>query len=189
MRILVLNGSPRKKGTVATLLKNIADTVSKKHEVEWINVYDLQLRPCIGCMKCRPDGECVLPEDDAHIVGRKIKNADGLIVGTPTHWGNMSSQLKLVFDRNVPVFMGEKPNGFPMPRQKGKRSAIVTACTTPWPFNFIAAESRGAIRAVYEVLHYGGYKIIGKIAYPGTKKALKIPQKLLAKAEKIGHRF
>ena len=77
----------------------------------------------------------------------RYKDADGLIVGTPTHWGNMSAQLKLLFDRNVPVFMGEKPNGFPIPRQKGKSAAIVTACTTPWPFNFIAAESRGAIRA------------------------------------------
>jgi len=36
-------------------------------------------------MKCRPDGECSLPEDDAHRVGRKIKEADGLIVGTPTY--------------------------------------------------------------------------------------------------------
>jgi hypothetical protein len=189
MRILILNGSPRKKGTVAALLKNMSDTVSKKHEVEWINVYDLKLKPCFGCMKCRPDGDCVLPEDDGHIVGRKIKNADGLIVGTPTHWGNMSSQLKMVFDRNVPVFMGEKPNGFPIPRQKGKRAVIITACTTPWPFNFIAAESRGAIRAVREVLHYGGYKIIGKVACPGTRKTLEISKKHLDRAVNIGHRF
>jgi len=119
----------------------------------------------------------------------RYKDADGLIVGTPTHWGNMSAQLKLLFDRNVPVFMGEKPNGFPIPRQKGKSAAIVTACTTPWPFNFIAAESRGAIRAVREVLHYGGYKIIGKVVRPGTKKKPEIPQKLLDKAKNIGLRF
>jgi putative NADPH-quinone reductase len=189
MRIVILNGSPRKKGTVATLLKSMSDAVSQKYEIEWIDVYDLKLKPCIACMKCRPDGECILPEDDAHIVGRKIKDADGLIVGTPTHWGNMSAQLKLLLDRNVPVFMGEKPNGLPIRRQKGKRAAIVTACTTPWPFNFIAAESRGAIRAVHEILHYGGYKIVGKIANPGTKAKPQIPQKLLRKAESIGLRF
>ena len=85
--------------------------------------------------------------------------------------------------------MGEKSNGFPIPRQEGKRSAIVTACTTPWPFNFIAAESRGAIRAVREVLHYGGYKIIGKVAKPGSKKNPRISQKLLDKAKSIGLRF
>jgi putative NADPH-quinone reductase len=189
MLVLILNGSPRKKGTVATLLKSISDVVSQRHEVEWIDVYDLKMKTCIACMKCRPDGECVQPEDDAHIIGRKIKDADGLIVGTPTHWGNMSAQLKLLFGRNVPVFMGEKPNGFPISRQKGKPAAIVTACTTPWPFNFIAAESRGAIRAVHEVLHYGGYKIIGKVVKPGTKKNPEIPQKLLDKAKSIGLRF
>ena len=189
MKILVLNGSPRKKGTVATLLKAIADGAAERHEVEWIDVYALKMKPCIACMKCRPDKECVLPEDDAHIVGRKIKDAQGLIVGTPTHWGNMSAQLKLLFDRNVPVFMGEKANGMPIPRQKGKPAVIVTACTTPWPFNFLAGESRGAIRAVHEVLHYGGYKILGKLAKPDSKKKPEISQKLLKRGREMGRRF
>ena len=189
MKIVVLNGSPRKEGTIATLLKAVAKGLAGKHEVEWIDIYSLKMRPCIACMKCRSEEGCTLPEDDAHVVGRKIKNADGLIVGTPTHWGNMSAQLKLLFDRNVPVFMGEKSNGFPIPRQKGKPAVIVTACTTPWPFNFLAAESRGAIRAVREVLHYGGYKISGKVVKPGTKKNQHISQKLLDRAKSLGRRF
>ncbi|MBW1702396.1 MAG: flavodoxin family protein, partial [Deltaproteobacteria bacterium] len=127
--------------------------------------------------------------DDAHIIGKKIKEADGLIIGTPTHWGNMSAQLKLLFDRNVPVFMGEKPNGMPMPKQKGKPAAIITACTTPWPFNFIAAESRGAVRAVKKVLHYGGYKVLGKVVKPGTKKNPEISARLLEKARGLGRRL
>ena len=189
MKILILNGSPRKKGTVATLLKAVVEGINEKHKVEWIDVYDIKMQPCVACMKCRPDGECSLPEDDAHTIGRKINNADGLIVGTPTHWGNMSSQLKLLFDRNVPVFMGEKPNGFPIARHKEKPAAIITACTTPWPFNFIAAESRGAVRAVREVLHYGGYRIIGKVVKAGTKKNPGIAQKLFDKAKSIGRKF
>ncbi|MBA7537689.1 Iron-sulfur flavoprotein [subsurface metagenome] len=178
-QILVLNGSPRKKGTIATLLKAVSEGARENNEIEWIDVYNLKMRPCIACMKCRPDGECVLPKDDAPVIGKKIKEADGLIVGTPTHWGNMSTQLKMLFDRNVPIFMGEKPNGMPIPRQKGKPAVIVTACTTQWPFNVIFAESRGAVHAVREVLHYGGYKIVGKIVKPGTRKNPQIPQKLL----------
>ena len=189
MKVLILNGSPRKEGTVATLLKTLSDSMPEKCQIEWIDIYDLKMKPCIACMKCRPDGDCVLPEDDAHVTGQKIKSADALIVGTPTHWGNMSSQLKLLFDRNVPVFMGEEPNGFPIPRQKGKPAVIVTACTTPWPFNFIAAESRGAIHAVREILHYGGYKIVGKIVKPGTKKIPEISNRLLRKIRKIAQKF
>ncbi len=137
-------------------------------------------------MICREKGVCILPEDDAHRVGKKIQDADALVIGTPTHWGNMSAPLKLLFDRNVPVFMGESPKGMPEPRQAGKRAVIVTACTTPWPFNFILAESRGAIRAVKEVLHYGGYTLLGTVTKPGTKKSKEISSSLKAKAKRLG---
>ena len=60
-----------------------------------------------------------------------------------------------------------------------RNTVIVTACSTPWPFNYIAAESRGAIRAVNEVLHYGGYKLIGKIVKSGTKARPTISNRLL----------
>jgi multimeric flavodoxin WrbA len=113
MNLLVLNGSPRKNGTVSILLKAVADGASEKHKVAWIDVYDLKMKPCIACMKCRPDKTCALTSDNAHTVGQKIKSADGLIVGTPTHWGNMSAPLKILFDRNVPVFLGEQAAGIP----------------------------------------------------------------------------
>jgi len=87
MKILILNGSPRRKGTVATLLKSIANGIDEKQTAEWIDLYDQKMRPCIACMKCRPDEECVLSEDDAHIIGRKIRNAGGLIVGDPHSLG------------------------------------------------------------------------------------------------------
>jgi hypothetical protein len=189
MNILVLNGSYRESGTVASLLEYVTEPLSGEHKVEWIDVSKLNMTYCTTCMVCREKDTCILPEDDAHIVGNKIQEADVLIIGTPTHWGNMSAPLKLLFDRNVPVFMGESPGGVPQPRQKGKRAVVVTACTTPWPFNFILAESRGAIRAVREVLHYGGYKIVGTIAKPGTRKSKEISSPLKAKAKRLGEKL
>ena len=189
MKILVLNGSPRQSGTVSSLLQAVAEPISAEHEIESIDVCKLNMKYCKACMACREKEVCVLPEDDAHIVGKKIKDADALVIGTPTYWGNMCAPLKLLFDRNVPVFMGENPKGMPVPRQKGKRAVIVTACTTPWPFNFIVHESRGAIRAVREVLRYGGYKIVGTITKPGTKKSKKISSSLTAKAKRLGKKL
>jgi len=190
MKIVVLNGSPRKKGTIAGLLGAVAEGARRKgHDIAWVDVYDLHMKPCVSCMKCRPDGACRLPADDAQEVGRKIREADGIVIGTPTHWGNMSSQLKCLFDRNVPVFMGEKQNGMPLPRQKGKQAIVVTACTTPWPFNVIYPESRGAVRAVREVLGSGGYRLIGKVVKAGTKKHPEISGKELRKAREAGSRF
>jgi NAD(P)H-dependent FMN reductase len=189
MQILVLNGSPRRHGAVATLLRTVADGLDEKHQVDWIDVYDLSMQPCVACMKCRPDGECCLKQDDAHRLGRLIRQADGLIVGTPTHFGNMSAQLKLLFDRNVPAFFTQRGNGLPVPLHKGKPAVIATACTWPWPLNFILAESRGAIRSVRKVLSYGGYKILGKLVKPGTRHKSEISARLLKKAKSLGARF
>jgi len=55
MRILVLNGSPRKNGTVANLLRSIVAGISDKHEVEWIDVYELNLQT-LYCMYEMPAG-------------------------------------------------------------------------------------------------------------------------------------
>ena len=189
MKILVLNGSPRKKGMVSSLLRAVTEPFSNKHDVEQVDVCKLNMKFCTTCMVCRDKGTCILPEDDAHIVGKKIQDADAMVIGTPTHWGNMCAPLKLLFDRNVPVFMGESPKGMPVPRQKGKRAIIVTACTTPWPFNFIFPESRGSIRAVREVLHYGGYKVVGTITKPGTKKSKDISSSLKTKAKRLGEKL
>jgi NAD(P)H-dependent FMN reductase len=188
MRVLILNGSPRRKGTVATLLRAVAEGAAARHEVEWIDVYDLRMQPCVACMKCRGSGRCALPADDAHVVGRKIREADALVVGTPTHWGNMSALLKLLLDRNATVFIDETGGGRPKPRQKGKRAVIVTACTTPWPFNLLAA-SRRAVGAVREVLGWGGYKLVGKVVKPGTRMKPEISLRLLEKAKRLGRRL
>ncbi len=153
MKILVLNESPRRNGTVASLLKSVTESLSAEHDIKWIDVCKLTMKYCTACMACREKEKCILPEDDAHIVGKNVQDADALVIGAPTHRGNMCAPLKLLFDRNAPVFMEENPKGMPEPRQKGKRAVVVTACATPWPFNFILPESRGAIRAVKEVLN------------------------------------
>lgn len=104
MRVLVINGSPRKKGNVATMLHSLADNIEGA-DVRWFDVNDLNVHPCIGCMKCRATGRCVLPEDDGHRMAEEMKLCDALILGTPVYWGNMSGQMKLMFDRIVPAMM------------------------------------------------------------------------------------
>jgi NAD(P)H-dependent FMN reductase len=189
MKVLVINGSPRKKGVVSTLLRAVVEGMNDRATVEWVDVYSLSVKLCAACMKCRPDGSCVMPEDGAHVIAGKISEADALVVGSPTHWGNMSSGLKTLFDRIVPAVMGEKPNGIPIPRHRGKTAVIVSACTTPWPFNWLLPESRGAVRAIREVLHYGGFSIAGIVVKPGTKKNPDISPRTMIKAKKAGLRL
>lgn len=173
MKILVLNGSPRKKGNVAELLKKQTQIFLKKNpsaEIIWENVCDLNFNICHGCMACRSKGSCVFPEDDAHKIEREIKECDMLIVGTPVYWANMNGKLKCLFDRLVGVLMGESKHGIPIPLHKGKKAVIVTSCTTPFPFNYICGQSGGAVRAVNEVLKSSGFKVVKKINLSNTKK-------------------
>ncbi len=188
-KVLVLNGSPRRGGTVETMLRGVVDGLGGAAEVQWVDVCKLELAHCIACMKCRPDGVCVLPQDDAHDVAEMLGGCDGLVIGTPTHWGNMSSPLKTLFDRMVPALIGEQKSGLPLPRHKGKPAIVLTACTTQWPFNFILAQSRGALRAMGGILHYAGFRSVARLAAPGTKGKSQISPKALQKAEAAGRRM
>lgn len=173
MKILVLNGSPRKNGNVAGLLKKESDRLLQKNpdaEIIWENVCDLNFSFCHGCMACRSKESCILPQDDAHKIEKEIKECNLLMVGTPVYWGNMNGKLKCLFDRLVAVMMGESKMGIPLPLHKGKKAIIVTSCTTPFPFNYICGQSSGAVRAVREVLKSSGFKVIRKINLSNTKK-------------------
>ncbi len=187
--ILILNGSPRKHGVTATLLRIMADEArAAGAEVEWIDVSNLSIRPCIGCLKCRPDKTCILPRDDAHRIGELIERCSGLVVGTPTYWGNMSGQLKLLFDRIVPTLEHYVLYEwrFPRPKHKGKKAAIVTASLAPFPFNWLPSQAAGALRAVRTILNAAGFDIRKQINVPVTPDPARIGERWLAKARKLG---
>ncbi len=187
--ILILNSSPRKTGVTSTILRIIAEEArSAGAEVEWVDVNNLSIRPCIGCLKCRPDKKCILPKDDAHRVGELIERCSGLVVGTPTYWGNMTGPLKLLFDRNVPTLEHYVLYTwrFPKPKHKGKKAAVVTASLAPFPFNQLPSQSRGTLRAVRTVLNAAGFDIREQINVPMTPDPAHIGERWLAMARKLG---
>ena len=139
-------------------------------KVIWEDVCDLHFDFCNGCMACRSKGDCILPEDDAHRIAQEIKESQMIFVGTPVYWGNMNGKLKCLFDRLVGVLMGESRLGIPIPLHKGKKAVVVTACATPFPFNYICGQSSGAFRAVKEILKSSGFRIVRKVNISNTKK-------------------
>jgi putative NADPH-quinone reductase len=162
MNVLTIHASPRKKGITSSLLSEIEAAISHTHKIEAIRIHDLEMRPCIGCMKCRPDKICILPEDDAHMLAEKVKWSDFIIIGCPVYWGNMPSTLKLFFDRNVPLFEYAEAKAiryFPKPQLRGKRAAIVVSSVGPFPFHLLRSQSRGTIGSLKTILKAGGVKI------------------------------
>ena len=187
--IVMLNSSPRKTGVTTTLLKIIADEArAAGAEVEWVDVNGLSVRPCIGCLKCRPDKKCILPKDDGHRIGELLEGCSGLVVGAPTYWGNMPGTLKILFERNVPVleYYELYTWRFPQPRHKGKPAAIVTASLSPFPFNLLPSQGTGALRAVKIPLNAAGFDIRATINVPMTRDTAQIGKRWLSTAGKLG---
>ena len=175
-KILVLNGSPKTNGTISQILKSIKsnDIITVDH----IKVYDLNINFCVGCMRCRSDGKCrTFLNDDVEIVRNLIEEANILVVGSPTYFGNMSAKLKSLFERLVPTFMIENKLGIPIPKQKNKKAIIVTSCTTPFPFSLIFRQNRGATNSIKEILKTAGYKI-KTIELAGTRNEAKRLKKI-----------
>jgi multimeric flavodoxin WrbA len=171
MNIVILNASPRKKGITTTLLNEFETTVNPGHEVEVVRILKLKIKPCIGCLKCRPDKNCVLPWDDAHILAEKIRGSDLIVIGSPVYWGNIPGTLKTFFDRNVPLFEyceAKAIKYIPKPQLEGKRAILIISGGSPFPYNLLPSQSRGTIRSLKTVLKAGGVKIESILNVPDS---------------------
>lgn len=100
MLIVVLNGSPRKKGATARILKKFCKELNSyiDVEIEYVDIADLNICACKGCCICYKKGMCFMP-DDAERLSKRIESADGLIIGSPTYASNISGVLKNFVDR------------------------------------------------------------------------------------------
>ena len=106
MKILVLNGSPKKKSDTFRLTEAFLKGMNRnqEHEVHVINVIDKKIAPCRGCFGCwqRMDGRCVIDDDQNEIL-ELYRNADLIIWSFPLYCYAMPSHLKAVLDRTIPL--------------------------------------------------------------------------------------
>lgn len=99
MKIIILNGSPRKHGSTAYILHRMEDILKDKNaEVSYYDLYEEKIEPCRGCCGCYKTGHCFIP-DSADRLSLEIAEADGIIVGSPTYASNVSGILKNFIDR------------------------------------------------------------------------------------------
>ena len=100
-KILVLLGSPRKKGNTAALADQIiAGAESAGATAEKIFLHGQDISPCQACYACqRPDSKgCAIDDEMQPIYGKLVK-ADGWVIASPVYWFSMSAQTKLFLDR------------------------------------------------------------------------------------------
>lgn len=103
VKIIGINGSPRNEGNTSYLVERALETAKNMGaEIEIIHLGKKKIEPCNACDICKSTGECP-KDDDINEILLKLQNADGLIIGSPVYFGNVSSQLKILIDRSRPL--------------------------------------------------------------------------------------
>ncbi|MBJ6723723.1 flavodoxin family protein [Geomesophilobacter sediminis] len=104
MKVIAVNGSPRKQWNTALLLeKALEGAAARGAETEIIHLYDLNFKGCMSCFACKTRGgpsygRCGY-DDDLTPILKKIEDADALIIGSPIYFGNVTGELHSFLER------------------------------------------------------------------------------------------
>lgn len=102
MKVLAVAGSARKDGNTAALVKTVFRELEKEGiDTEMIQLAGRDIMACRACYKCfkHKDKRCVIKKDDLNEIIGKMDKADGVIIGSPTYFANVSSNIKALIDR------------------------------------------------------------------------------------------
>ncbi len=106
MKVLAINGSPRKEWNTATLLKNALEgAASQGAETEIVHLYDLDFKGCTSCFSCKIKngksyGKCAMKDDLTPIL-QKVADSDAIILGSPIYIGYVTGEMKSFLERLV----------------------------------------------------------------------------------------
>jgi len=102
MKVVAFNGSPNKEGNTWHALKMVTDELEKEGiETEIVHVGNKTIRGCTACYQCvkTKNEQCVLPGDEVNEWIQMMKQADGIILGSPVHFSAIGGTMKSFLDR------------------------------------------------------------------------------------------
>jgi multimeric flavodoxin WrbA len=100
MKIIAINGSHRKGKNTATLLNALLEEATAGGATtELLELTDYNIKHCLSCNKCLGRPQCSITDDDMAAIGDKLLAADGIVLGSPVYWGNVTALMKNFMDR------------------------------------------------------------------------------------------
>jgi multimeric flavodoxin WrbA len=102
MKVIAFNGSARKDGNTAIMIKQVFSELEKEGiETEMIQFSGQKIRGCIACYKCfeNKDQRCAVKTDIVNDCIEKMLEADGIILASPTYFADVCAELKALIDR------------------------------------------------------------------------------------------
>jgi multimeric flavodoxin WrbA len=177
-KVVAFIGSPRKNGNTATLTKEvIRGAQDAGAETTIYNLYDMNIKPCQGCLACRKTGRCVM-QDDFQGMFKQIIDADVVVFGTPVYLWQVTAQMKLLWDRLCGLF-DENHN----PRYAAKSVIMVYSQGNP-----IAPAFQTSFQINEAVLKMFGLNVVDTLLLTGGNgpNTAANNKELLSKAYKAG---
>jgi len=182
-KVLVIMGSPRKRGNSTILAEEAAKGARQSGaEVKTVRLRELTIRPCLACESCRrKNAKGCVQDDDMSLLYPKLRAADSILISSPVYWFNMSAQVKLLMDR-LYAFGAEK--GYVL---EGKGIGIIMTYADADPFSSGAVN---ALRAFQDAFDFIGAPIKGMV-YGSASKAGEVRAKkgLLKEALELGRKL
>ncbi|MDT8402240.1 MAG: flavodoxin family protein [Bacteroidales bacterium] len=151
MKVLAINGSPRKNGNTEILLRETMKVLDKHGiDTELIRIGGKKLKPCTACMKCKKekDGQCHIDNKLLNGILKKMIDADGLLIGSPVYFSDITPETKALLDV---AGYSLRAAGNPLKRKAG--AAV------------IAVRRAGAIHSFDSINHFF---LINEMIIPGS---------------------
>jgi multimeric flavodoxin WrbA len=102
MKAIAINGSPRPGGNTEIMLKKVLEPLETAGwSTEYLRIGGKAVRGCLACMKCveNRNGRCIIEGDVVNEYLEKMYAADAIILGSPTYFADVTSELKALIDR------------------------------------------------------------------------------------------
>ena len=178
-KIIIIDGGPRKNFNTASMLQKFADgagSVSEDIEVKTVRLYGLDYKGCMSCMACKIKGKAsnVCKFRDALTpVLEDIADADGLVLGSPIYFGDVTGQMRTFLERltfpwlsyndysmtapkRMPVVLVETMNGTPE-RNNSQGYGSMEYCIK----SALREPERLIAYNTYQVKNYDRYELAG----------------------------
>lgn len=182
-KILVLLGSPRKRGNSTALAEQIIKGAeSGGAGIETVYLHEQDISACQACYACQqPDSKKCAIDDDMQAIYPRLIDADVWVFASPVYWFSMSAQTKLALDRcfALPAY---KKDAF-----KGKQIAVAMSYGDTDPFT---SGCINALRTFQDAARYIGAEMVGMVYGSAEEPGeIKENRELMHQAEMLGKKL
>ncbi len=161
MKVLGISGSPRKNSNTEKLVAHALKICKDAgFETELIALSKMKIGYCTACDACKPEPHRCPIKDDVPKIFEAMESADAIIIGSPTYFSSISGQLKVLFDRTLPLrragskLSGKVGGAIAVGRSRNGGQEFVASQIMRW---FLLHEM--IVVADKETAHFGGIAV------------------------------